>query len=422
MRSARHVYLFLEATSAFAATVAFSIVALYRFRDAGLDDLQLVLAGTVMEGAILLFEIPTGVIADVISRRASVIIGHAGMGLAFLLEASWPSVTGVLLGQALWGVAYTCTSGATIAWIAGELGEPDEDELSGLFLRAATWSSFAAMLGLITAFAVGVHSLRTPLIIGGVVQLGLAAFLLLRMPEDHFHRVPSSERSTFQQARATTRSGLRALRSSRVLLLLALAIFVAGGASEAFDRYDQRHLLTLLGDPTDIGWHELRFLGAVALVSTLLGLVIPRWVRRRRPNANRLRLTRWLVGLTLIQMAGLVVFGLAGSVVVGAVAVVVIDRVRSVRGKLLGAWIVPLTPPAERATVLSTLSQADAVSQVLIGPVFGGIGRSAGVPAALVVSAGALAPTVPILIAAGRSSPPAADREPQQPVVDPVTP
>ena len=163
-----------------------------------------------MEGAILLFEIPTGVIADVISRRASVIIGHAGMGLAFLLEASWPSVTGVLLGQAMWGVAYTCTSGATVAWIAGELGEPDEDELSGLFLRAATWSSFAAMLGLITAFAVGVHSLRTPLIIGGVVQLGLAAFLLLRMPEDNFHRVPSSERSTFQQARATTRNGLRA--------------------------------------------------------------------------------------------------------------------------------------------------------------------------------------------------------------------
>ena len=88
MRSARHVYFFLDATSAFAATVAFSIVALYRFRDAGLDDFQLVLAGTVMEGAILLFEIPTGVIADVISRRASVIIGHAGMGLAFLVEAA----------------------------------------------------------------------------------------------------------------------------------------------------------------------------------------------------------------------------------------------------------------------------------------------------------------------------------------------
>ncbi|MGD9705442.1 MAG: MFS transporter [Acidimicrobiia bacterium] len=423
MRSARHVYLFMEAVSAFAATAVFSIVALYRIRVAGLDDLQLVLAGTVMEGAILLCEIPTGVIADVVSRRASVIIGTAGMGLGFLLEASWPSATGVLLGQAVWGIAYTCTSGATVAWIAGELGEPDEEELTGLFLRSATWSSFAAMLGLITAFAIGVHSLRTPLIIGGAVQLGLAVFLVARMPEQAFSRVEQRDRSTFQQLRATTSRGMRALRSSRVLLLLALAIFVAGGASEAFDRYDQRHLLTLLGDRGDVGWRELRVLGGIAFVSTLLGLVIPRWVRRRRPSANRRRLTRWLVGLTLIQVVGLVAFGLAGSAVVGAISVIVVGRVRSVREKLLGAWIVPLTPPGERATVLSTLSQADAVSQVLIGPVFGGIGRGAGVPVALVVSAGALAPTIPILVAAaGQPTASRVARVAEQSVAEPISP
>ena len=93
MRAARHVYMFLEAVSAFASTVVFSIVALYRFRVAGLDDLQLVLAGTVMEDAILLFEIPTGVIADVVSRRASVIIGHLGMGLAFSRRADFTGVS-----------------------------------------------------------------------------------------------------------------------------------------------------------------------------------------------------------------------------------------------------------------------------------------------------------------------------------------
>ena len=410
MRSERQVYMFLEAVSAFAATVVFSIVALYRFRVAGLDDLQLVLAGTVMEGAILLFEIPTGVIADVVSRRTSVIIGHIGMGVAFLLEAAWPSVAGVLLAQALWGIAYTCTSGATVAWIAGEMGDPDEQELSGLFLRTATWSSFAALIGLITAFSIGVVSLRAPIVIGGVVQLALGAFLLLRMPEERFQRVADADRSTFRQMGATTRRGFHALRSSRVLLWLMLAIFVAAGATEAFDRYDQKHLLSMLGDDGDIGWTELRFLGGVAIVSTLLGLVIPIWVRRRRPSSDRRRLTRWLITLTLVQIGGLVVFGLTTWAVMGAVAVVVIDRVRSVREKLMGAWIVPLTPRHERATVLSTLSQADAVSQVMIGPVVGAIGRSAGVPAALLFSAAALTPTVPILAVAGR--PDAAAAEP----------
>ena len=110
-----------------------------------------------------------------------------------------------------------------------------------------------------------------------------------------------------------------------------------------------------------------------------------------------------------MQIGGLVVFGLTTWAVMGAVAVVVIDRVRSVREKLMGAWIVPLTPRHERATVLSTLSQADAVSQVMIGPVVGAIGRSAGVPAALLFSAAALTPTVPILAVAGRTDAAAAE-------------
>ena len=36
----------------------------YAIREVGLDPLQLVLMGTVLEGAYLLFELPTGVLAD----------------------------------------------------------------------------------------------------------------------------------------------------------------------------------------------------------------------------------------------------------------------------------------------------------------------------------------------------------------------
>lgn len=406
MHRARRIYLFLEAVSAFASATAFSVVALYRITVAGLDDFELVIAGTVMEAAILVFEIPTGVIADVVSRRRSIVIGHLGMGAGFLFEAAWPSVTGVLVAQAVWGIAYTCTSGATVAWIAGELGEPSEEDLTGLFLTSARWSSMAALVGLVGAFTISGWSLRAPLVIAGVTQLALGAFLAARMPEDGFVATPPSGRSTFGELRRTTARGLVALRSSRVLVLLALAIFVAAGSQEAFDRYDQRHLLTLFGASGELGVSELRFLGSVAIASALAGMVIPPIVRRLRPSADRRRLTRWLVSLTVAQIAGLLVFGFAGTAVVGALAVIAVGRVRSVRERLLGSWIVPLTPPGERATVLSTLSQADAVSQVAVGPLVGAIGRSAGVPAALVFSAVALTPTLPILVAAGRSPAP----------------
>ena len=49
---------------------------------AGLDPLQMVLVGTVLEASVFLLEIPTGALADTVSRRLSVIIGHAIIGRA----------------------------------------------------------------------------------------------------------------------------------------------------------------------------------------------------------------------------------------------------------------------------------------------------------------------------------------------------
>ena len=50
-----------------------------------LGPLQLLLMGTVLELTYLLFEVPTGVVADTVSRRLSVVIGLLGSGVAFLL-------------------------------------------------------------------------------------------------------------------------------------------------------------------------------------------------------------------------------------------------------------------------------------------------------------------------------------------------
>ena len=112
------------AVMAAAGTIAFTVAPLYRLQTVGLDPFQLVVVGSAMEATVFVAEIPTGIVADAVSRRLSIIIGHAGMGLAFLVEAAWPTFAGVMAGQVLWGLAYTFTSGATTAWLTGELGEP----------------------------------------------------------------------------------------------------------------------------------------------------------------------------------------------------------------------------------------------------------------------------------------------------------
>src|SRR5262249_22980944 len=124
MARPERVFLSITATAAFVSALVFTIAPLYRFRTAGLDNLQLVLVGTVMEAAVFLLEIRPGFVADGWSRRGWVVVGHAGMGVGLLVEAAFPTFAGVVAGQAFWGFAYTFTSGATVAWVSGELGDP----------------------------------------------------------------------------------------------------------------------------------------------------------------------------------------------------------------------------------------------------------------------------------------------------------
>jgi DHA3 family tetracycline resistance protein-like MFS transporter len=234
------------------------------------------------------------------------------------------------------------------------------------------------------------------------VQFVLVGYLVAAMKEEHFERAAPDERSDWRRFRATTGDGVRVLRRNRTLALLALVIVVAGGSSEAYDRYGERHLLRDVGVPTIGGHGPLVTLSLVFTTSSLCGVFIAWWMEHhvdRRGAGVR----RWLVWLVLVQVAGLTVFALSGSFMMAAVCVVVIDRVRRVREKLFASWIIPLTPKVNRATVLSTFSQCDAVGQVTVGLGMGVIGGLWSVPGALVVSAAVLAPTAVVVAAARRS-------------------
>jgi len=95
----------------------FVVVSIYLVRDLHLSPLQLVLMGTAMEAAVFAFEVPTGVVADTYSRRLSLIVGFLGMGAAWALVGVVSEPWAVIVLWAVWGLAYTFTSGAYQAWI-----------------------------------------------------------------------------------------------------------------------------------------------------------------------------------------------------------------------------------------------------------------------------------------------------------------
>jgi MFS transporter, DHA3 family, tetracycline resistance protein len=97
------VYLWIAGLRSFLFWTAFVTGSIYYIRMVGLDPLQLVLVGTVLEFTCFCCEIPTGVIADIYSRKLSVIIGFSVIGIGFIIQGAMPSFAAILVAQIFFG-------------------------------------------------------------------------------------------------------------------------------------------------------------------------------------------------------------------------------------------------------------------------------------------------------------------------------
>lgn len=147
---------------------------------AGLDPLEMVLVGTVLELSAFLFEIPTGVVADVYSRRLSIIIGYLMIGLGFMLLGLFPTFKMILLSNFIWGVGSTFLSGASQAWITDEIGE---DRANRSFIVASQFAKIGGLLGIPVCILLATIDMKLPIIIGSLGLVCLGLFCIYKMEE-----------------------------------------------------------------------------------------------------------------------------------------------------------------------------------------------------------------------------------------------
>jgi len=99
---------------------------LYLVVEAGLSPLELVFLGTAQGLTVIVFEIPAGVVADNYSRKWSIVIAHFLMGTAMLATGLVMSFPALVLTQMVWGLSWTFSSGADVAWLNDELDQPEK--------------------------------------------------------------------------------------------------------------------------------------------------------------------------------------------------------------------------------------------------------------------------------------------------------
>jgi MFS transporter, DHA3 family, tetracycline resistance protein len=397
MRAVR-AYLWLEGGRAYLFALIFTASTLYQVQVVGLTALQLVLVGTVLEATYFVFQIPTGVIADVYTRRGSVLLGVAVTGIAFMVEGLIPSFVAVLTAQVLWGIGATLVDGALEAWISDEVGET---QVAQVFLRAGQIGGISSVAGIISSVLLANWlGVSAPVWIGGALLIMLVLSLLPWMPEVGFTRKETVGKNPWVLMRETARSGLSVIRSSPVLIVLTLISLVNGLYSEGFDRLSTAHLVRNIGFPAIFGqtFSEITWLAAIGIAGTWTGVALNGLTRRKLDTENDHAVTRWLIGGTALMVGAMLVFVWGGSLWLTALALCLADGLRGVLHSLVLGWTnrrISSEDSSVRATVLSIWSQADALGQVAGGPVVGAVGN-ASIRLALTVSAALLALKLPM--------------------------
>jgi DHA3 family tetracycline resistance protein-like MFS transporter len=387
------LYLVLEFASALLFSLIFTVSQLYLLTVVHLSPLQLVLTGTILEATVFLFEIPTGVLADVKSRRLSIIIGYALMGAGFIVEGSLPFFGAIALAQVVWGFGYTFTSGATQAWIADELGEERAGEA---YMRGAQAARAGALVAIPISIALGTVMVRLPIVLGGCLMILLAIFLVFAMTEEGFAPTPPQERTTWRLMVKTMRDARQLVRRQPTLLILLATGFFYGLYSEGFDRLWTPHLLENLQIPWGDAVEPVVWFGLIRAVLLVISLAVTELARRRVDTKRGHRLARVLLLNAILIILALAGFGLAQSFWIAMALFWLIGALRSISEPLQTAWLnLSIDDPQVRATMFSVRGQADAIGQIAGGPAVGAIGN-ASIRAALVTSALLLSPVLPL--------------------------
>jgi len=396
----------------FAASMCFSmmfvVASLYEATVAGLTPVQLILVGTMLELSAFLFEVPTGIVADVYSRRLSIIIGYVLMGIGFLVEGLFPLFPAILLAQVIWGLGYTFTSGATQAWITDEIGE---DNANKLFFRARRFGLFASLIGMGLAILVGANNVALPIQLGalGVILIGIT--LMVVMPETGFHPIPQENRNTWQHMWHTFDQGLKTVRAKpRLMSIVGVGLFY-GIYSEGFDRLWVKHLLDTFELPILFGNNQVAFFSALRVAGTLLTIVAVRIVEKRVDMSSPISIGRVMLLVTGLISASLIGFALSPLFLLSLGLYLSTNVLRHVAEPLHTAWINQKLDSKVRATIHSMFGQVDAIGQVLGGPIVAAIAAVSSAVTSLVTSGLLLTPAMFFVSRANSQSTDEADAE-----------
>jgi MFS family permease len=321
----------------------------------GLEPLHILWLQLFWSGAVLLGEVPGGVVADRFGPKVSFFIGvMLKIGsLIFLIFAVEPWM--FFLFSALNGFSVTFFSGADEALVYESLKEDDEhhrmDRAMGKIQSAGFISMIMAVLfGAYFASDLKDEQFVTLIIIG-------AAFHVVELLLIFFLRSPSQYGNYRENPFTQVASGIKAIRKAPALLLLfinfTLVFIPADSVYEAFNQ----PIFTEAGLPVVM----IGILYALAAVGAFFISQSVGWLTNRFSRVLLMNVTGAVAALALFLSA---VYGESLWVVLGAFFLLRLGQ--AMRGPIYSQLKNDLIPSEIRATTLSLISVLDSAFDLVV--------------------------------------------------------
>ncbi len=150
-QSIQGIYLYLILGNTLASSFIWGINTIFLL-DAGLSNFQAFLANAFFTLGQVLFEIPTGIVADAFGRRVSYLMGAFTLSISTALYLLMWYIRGPFWGWAgssiLLGLGFTFFSGATEAWLVDALRATNfKGSLEGVFAKGQIVGGVAMLTG-----------------------------------------------------------------------------------------------------------------------------------------------------------------------------------------------------------------------------------------------------------------------------------
>lgn len=309
---------------------------------------------------IFLLEIPTGTVADFISRKVSITLASSAGIIGVLIYTSCPHIGVFMAGEVFFAISFTLMSGADEALVYDSLTE--EGETKGSKKIFAKMESFklggivtGALLGSVFAKFMGLRATVLLMVIPISISLVISMFL----------KEPLKKRTSDKEKySAILKKGVKFFFSSKVLKILAIDMMVVNSIAWLIIWFYQPFLGKAGISIIYFGIvHSFMSLSQIFVISNFAGLE-----KILGKKKNLLFFTTFMTGASFILL------GISDSVIPVVAAILVSSAFGLSRSPLFSNYLNKYIPSGERATVLSTISMLRTFMIVILNPVAGFLG------------------------------------------------